>query len=68
IPDWVKNDVNGYVVPPFNPRSMADAISRLLDSNKRLEKLGKAAYATAKEHDLKKVILQVEDMYLSLVK
>jgi glycosyltransferase involved in cell wall biosynthesis len=63
IPDWVKSEVNGYTTPPYDAKKMAEALIKILDSKERIESFGKKAALTAEEHDLNKIMDQIEEMY-----
>lgn len=43
IPDAVENGVTGWLVPPTDPKRVADVICDLLDHPERLEQAGRAA-------------------------
>lgn len=68
IPDWVHTDENGYIVPTFNPKKMGEAIIKLLDDKKRREEFGKRSALIAEEHDVNKIVKEVEKMYASIIK
>jgi len=68
IPDLVKNDVNGFVVKPFNEREMAEKIGVLYKDSKLREDFGKNSAELIKEHDVKKVIEKLEKIYFEFKK
>lgn len=46
----VEDGVTGYLVPPADPRSMADAIEKLLQSRERMDTFGKNGYERFLQH------------------
>lgn len=50
IPDVIKNDVNGALVPAHDPEALAMAIGQLLRDPTRRNRLGRAARETILEH------------------
>ena len=61
IPYVVKNEKNGLLVEPKNPKELADAINKLLNDKKLLEKLSKNALYTIKnKHELKIIVDKTE--------
>jgi len=45
--DYVENNVNGVLVPPGDPRALAEAMSALFGDVERLDRMGRAARSTA---------------------
>lgn len=63
IPDLVKNDVNGYVVEPFDEKGMAEKI-KMLYKNRNLRKtFGRKSTELVKEHDVKDMVEKLERLY-----
>jgi glycosyltransferase involved in cell wall biosynthesis len=50
IPELVRHDHNGLLVPPDSPEALADAIASLIASPARAADLGRAGRATVTEH------------------
>ncbi|MHB1275329.1 MAG: glycosyltransferase [Candidatus Humimicrobiaceae bacterium] len=63
IPDYVKNNVNGYTVEPFNAREMSEKIKTLYINRKLREDFGKKSAELVKEHDVNDVINKLESLY-----
>jgi glycosyltransferase involved in cell wall biosynthesis len=49
IPELVTDEVNGLLVPPSDPKAMAEAMRKLLDDSSLRGKIADAGYQTAKE-------------------
>lgn len=63
IPDLVKNNVNGFVTKPFDEQKMAEKIAILYKDSKLREDFGRNSAELIKEHDVKKVIEELEKIY-----
>jgi len=50
IPDWLENNVTGFLVPEADTGAMASAIQRLLDDPRLRARFGQAAVQRVKEH------------------
>lgn len=69
IPELISDGKTGYLVPPANPEKLAKAISYLLAEKKERDLLADNAYKLLKEkYDWSKIISEIEDAYLGLVK
>lgn len=62
--DWIKNGVNGFVVPVGNIEALRERIVWCHQNASRLPAMGKAARQTASEHNLEKF----QQNYLPLVR
>lgn len=49
LPEVVKEEKNGYLVPPNNPQKFAHAIERALSDIQKIEEMGQYAFHQAKE-------------------
>ena len=50
IPELIQNEVNGLLVPERDPKTLSEAISRLIRNESLRRKMGKAALRTVSEH------------------
>lgn len=50
IPELIRNGMNGLLVPPDNPKAMAEALRRLFHDSLLAESLGSAAARTIREN------------------
>jgi glycosyltransferase involved in cell wall biosynthesis len=67
--EYLKDGYNGILVDPNDSASLAGAIGNLLDDSKLRERLGEAAYQTAKEkYDLKKICDRTINHYAEVLK
>ena len=65
---FVRDGVEGYIVPPENPQALAKAIRRLAGDKELCEKMGKAARQRVLEgYTEEKVIRAVADVYGKLL-
>jgi glycosyltransferase involved in cell wall biosynthesis len=66
--DVVRHDVTGLIVPPRDPRRLADAIAKLANDPSRGARLGVAARNLAvTQFDLRKVAATMRQLYLDLL-
>lgn len=63
IPDLVKPGVNGYLAEPFDEKKIKEYSIKLIDNPALLKKFGKKSVEIAKGHDLRKVIIKLEQLY-----
>jgi phosphatidylinositol alpha-mannosyltransferase len=59
----VRHDVEGILVPPSDPGSLAEATSRLLEEPEVAGKMGKAGRARARRYSWDRVAKEVEEAY-----
>jgi len=63
----VKNGVNGYLVPPANPKALAEAVAFLLGNREIVRTVGKNARKTAEKlYDWSRIAEQTLEVYESL--
>ncbi len=66
-PQMVKHGVNGYLVEPGNPQSLAQELLKLLQSPLKAKRLGLNGYAMVKRsYSWDKVVEQTYSVYESL--
>lgn len=63
FPEVVEEGRTGLLVPPRNPRALAEAATTLLDDPLRREEMGSAAAAWATQFTWPAVVDRVEDVY-----
>lgn len=63
IPEIIKNGKNGLLVPPQNPRDLAEAIVVLANDKNRREQLGNAGKETVKRFDICETIQRTIKLY-----
>lgn len=67
IPDLVTHGVNGLLVPPSNPKALADAVRALLQDPAFAERLGREARATvAARYTAERSLERLEQIYAGL--
>lgn len=66
ILDIIDHKSEGILVPPRNPAEIAEAVQEILDHPALAAKLKKAGKDRVKDFDWKKVIKEIEELYLSL--
>ncbi len=57
IPELVKNEISGLLVPPNDPKALVDAVNKLLEDKERTEKFIHAGYDYVMKNMTWKVIL-----------
>lgn len=67
IPEVVREEVNGILVPPKSPEHVAKALERLLSDSKLRRKLGKAAAESVKDRLWSKIVEKYERIYKTLL-
>jgi len=64
----VEDGVTGYIVPPKNPKALAEKINQLLSLNGKIETMGKASRNRVENHfSLEKQIQEFENLYERLI-
>ena len=64
---FIQTDVNGVLVPPENPKALADKITDLLMNEKHRETMGKSGRETIEHRfNIRKTVSSIEDVYYSL--
>jgi glycosyltransferase involved in cell wall biosynthesis len=66
IPELIKNGWTGILVPPRNPRALADAISYLLLNPDEATKMGERARAVARNYSWDNVVDKILRVYEAL--
>ena len=67
IPEAVEHGVNGLLVPPADPASLAAAVKELLGDKERREAMGRESRRIAEERfSRKKMIETTEDLFRSV--
>ena len=68
IPEVVKDGVNGLVVPPVDPESLADAMRFLLKDPEKMKRMGEAGRDMfVKGHTKEKMLDDLEALYESIL-
>jgi glycosyltransferase involved in cell wall biosynthesis len=66
IPDLVKNWRNGFVEKPGDDKGIAEKITKLLNDEKLIERMGREGRRMVGEHDFEKVLTRLEGIYKDL--
>jgi len=67
IPEIIQNEINGLLVPPDNPKALADAISRLLETPDLMAKLKSNGMETVDKFSPEVMINKTIDVYNDLL-
>jgi glycosyltransferase involved in cell wall biosynthesis len=68
IPEVVKNEINGLLVPPRSPENVAKALERLLNDCELRKKLGRAAKESMQNYSWNKIAEKYERIYYKLLR
>ena len=69
VPDVVRTEETGLLVPARDPEAVAGAFRRLLDSPELRARLGRAAAAAVyPRYDIARLVTDMEDLYLRLLR
>jgi glycosyltransferase involved in cell wall biosynthesis len=69
VPDLVVDGVTGHLVPPRDPRSLAEAVAGLLADPRRRRRLGdQGRLRQRREFDLDGTVRRLEDLYETLAR
>ena len=63
VPDIIKDKENGILVPPKDPKKLADAIIYLLTDKATAVKMGQKGRRIAQQYSWKSVTDQIEKVY-----
>lgn len=67
LSEVVEDGEHGLVVPPGDPRALAQGLVRLLGDRTLRERLGEAARRRAMEFDIRRAVSRMEDVYEDLL-
>jgi len=67
-PEAVVHGVNGFVTKPRDTRGMAERICYLLDHPQEAKAMGRCGKANVGEFDIRRMVKEQEDLYLSLLR
>jgi glycosyltransferase involved in cell wall biosynthesis len=67
LPEVIDHDREGVLVPPGDPRALADAILALLADPELRQRLGEAARKRAADFDIRKAVRRMESVYEELL-
>jgi glycosyltransferase involved in cell wall biosynthesis len=63
LPELVKTNTNGYLVPPDDPVAVARALSKILDDPELAERLGQASLEIGRQHAQEATFDAYEELY-----
>jgi 1,2-diacylglycerol 3-alpha-glucosyltransferase len=63
LPELVKDDTNGYLVPPHDPTAFATAIGRILEDTDRAVGFGQASLEIGRQHAEQETFHAYEKLY-----
>lgn len=67
IPDLIDHKINGYLAKPYDTTDLANGITYLLSSQKRLIKLSVEARNKARKFDIRKSVAAYEKLYKKIL-
>ena len=63
IPELVRHERHGLIVPPGDEAAMADALERLLADDALRERMGSASRADVQVHEIHAIVDRLEELY-----
>jgi glycosyltransferase involved in cell wall biosynthesis len=66
IPDLVRHDETGYLVPPADEKALADGIKKLLDDPEKAKQMGQRGKEYCRQFSLEAMIEKLDDLYSDL--
>jgi glycosyltransferase involved in cell wall biosynthesis len=66
IPDLVRHEETGYLVPPANEKALADGIKKILDDPERAWEMGQQGKEYCRQFSLEAMIEKLDDLYSDL--
>ncbi|MDN3513896.1 MAG: glycosyltransferase family 4 protein [Candidatus Brocadia sp.] len=67
IPEVIKDDIHGRIIPPGNIKEFAEAIYSLLQDRERLSRMSNACYERGRDLEFTNIIHQFETLYLKAI-
>ncbi len=67
IPEVVRSDIDGLLVPPANPEQLAEGCLRLIEDHSLAERLVTSASERWQEFSIENMVKRTEDFYLSIL-
>ncbi len=67
IPDVIRNEFNGLLVPPNDPQALFSAIALLIENESLLDEMGKNSRTHAEQHDWSRVAEATEQVYREIL-
>ena len=67
IPDLVKHQMNGLLVPPGDPRALAEALLQLIRHPDAARRMGQAGHRLADRFSVEEMVDRIERMYAELL-
>lgn len=66
IPDIIKNEINGILVPPGNQDKLTESILKVLKNSVFMKKLSRNAFKNIKKYSWETIAIETEKIYLEL--
>lgn len=67
IPDLVKHDHNGLLVPPGDEKALAEAINKLLDNPEKSKRMGERGRQICGQFSLEAMVAKLDHLYQELL-
>jgi len=67
IPEAVNDGVEGQLVPPSDPESLASALTRLATDPALRDHLGAGARAAGQRYDIRTAVTRIEQIYMEVL-
>jgi glycosyltransferase involved in cell wall biosynthesis len=68
VPETIKENFNGFLFEPFNPKEAAEKIKKIFKNKKLYEKLSRNSIKTAEKKSKEKMAAKLEKFYFNLLK
>ena len=67
IPDLVRHDVTGYLVPPADEKALAEGIKKLLDDPEKAKQMGQRGKEHCRQFSLEAMVEKLDNLYSDIM-
>jgi glycosyltransferase involved in cell wall biosynthesis len=67
LPELVRDGINGFLVPPHDPKAMAEAVLQIVRDSELSKRMRQASLSIASPHEETHTFDQYEDLYRQML-